>query len=161
MNFSQPQTVTTSISLPERRKKQKTNRHHTCRRRKGQEVHLFNIFSPLRYQSLSEDSNNDATVKERDVEDESQTGCLTERTKREKKLRVRGRKWRLDIEHPSRMFICCCLHRELGCTEAPLTCFSSVSRWVIMLLVTLRAWHLHRNLQLHTLLKEGGTGLFV
>lgn len=52
----------------------------------------------------------------------------------------------LYIEHPFWLFICCCLHREWGCTEAPLTRFT-ISRWVTVIPVKLRATCLHGNLQ--------------
>lgn len=129
MNFSQPQTVKTSISIPEK--------HHLYQRRKGQEVHLFNIcsFSVISHcqgiQTMIPLSKRETErMKDRQAvwqrEDKNKRSKREERETKSFELVTIGHS--LYTEHLLQLFICCCLHRELGCTEAPLTRFFSLSQ---------------------------------
>ena len=121
----------------------KTNRHQSQKRGKGQEVHLFNIFT---FSDISHCQGIQTMIplSKGDWEDTRQTG-LSDRERRKKKAEWKRKKekqpwngynqFQIDTELPSRLFICCCLHRELGCVEAALSQFFSLSRWVIVILV--------------------------
>lgn len=110
-----------------------TNRHHLYKRRKGQEVHLFNIytFSDISHcqgieTMIAQSKRETGRMKDRQAVRQNESQCPSSRC----------------------TFICCCLHRAPGCAEAPLTCFRSVSRWVIEIPLELRAARSHRHLQI-------------
>lgn len=102
----------------------KTNRHQLCRKGKGQEVHLFNIFTFSDISHCHGGSNNDITVRETERGAWKTDGVMGRREKGWEKKAVSE----LTPSIPPGLFICRCLHRELGCAEAPLTRFPSVSR---------------------------------
>lgn len=92
---------------------------------------------------------------QRDIaEDERQTGFLTE-TWRKRGTPTEGFQLliitlTLDTEHPSPLFIGQCLLRELEPAVVPLTCLSSIIRWVNVIPVKLRvAFGQQEKLKIH------------
>lgn len=115
MNISQPLTVKTSISPAETQIGMTSAREEKVKR-----YICLTFSSSLRYQSLSEDSNDGTTDKER----MKVRRAVWQRGHEEKRLSETGS---LNTEPPWRLFICCCLHRELSCRETPLTRFFPLS----------------------------------
>lgn len=143
----------------------KTNRHHLYKRRKGQEVHLFDIYtlSDIRRCQGIETMIPLSKRETPRMKDRQAVWKRKQMGKKERALQTGDKVSGFTLKHPFQLFICCCSHREWGCTDAPLTHFFSLSKVnhcsEAQSSVIIEKSTITTSVRLHAAFREEGPGL--